>query len=128
MIFNYAINCPGCRAKLRLRISVGIEDPTYFYLICPKCNAPTKLMHSSLSGLSLEHNQPIMLLQDLKNLDGIVTIAFDFPSKPGTTSMKERYGSPFLTNASEMNGRLLNYQQRISQINLLYKEGLLRNS
>jgi hypothetical protein len=97
VIIRYAVECPGCKSAVALRLSVGLDERQPFFYVCPTCHAATRgaLLCSAPMQVTLE-------LSDGRKLDahehcvGTVTINPEFPSVASATSLEQPDGSAYL--------------------------------
>jgi hypothetical protein len=121
MIFRYHTLCPGCSAKIILRLSIGIDSYQPFYYVCERCGAANKgsleIDYSILpygTKITLDgQNHPMET--DFENPDQIITIGLDLPCiLTGADSPESQF--PFLHQSTLMGStdKLIQFQNRIS--------------
>jgi hypothetical protein len=116
MIKRTAVICPGCSAKIRLRISVGLDRVQPFYYVCSRCKAATrgKLLiwydPSPDSRLELEEGKEV---EDSDPVDQVITLHPDLPSKIDAREMYEEGGSPYLFQRALLKDNFLPFYKRL---------------
>jgi hypothetical protein len=120
MIIRQVVECPGCRAKIVLRISVGYDLEQPFYFVCSRCNAATRakqiIWYNPQPGNRLELEAGRLLDND-ENPDQIITLHPDLPAKAEAQGMMEPGGSPFLMLHSILGDKFENFMTRLHILN-----------
>ena len=110
--------CPGCRAKIRLRLGVGRSPHQPFYFVCKQCTAPAKgemVFDDEWNGeLFIEGSAAEIDSHD--EPDQTITIHSDLPAIVDATEMWEEGGSPFLLQRQLMSDE--NMQAWMGRLNL----------
>jgi hypothetical protein len=121
VILRYAVHCPGCGAKIVLRLGVGLDLEQPFYFVCKACNAATKgkliIWYKPEIGhrLELEEGTPV---DDDSDPAQVVTLHPDMPSLPDATEMWDAGGSPFLLQRDLLKGRFIEWHRRLELFRL----------
>ena len=121
MIIRYHTLCPGCEAKIRLRLSVGIDDYQPFYYVCDKCGAANRgaleidyRKDPPRRKLTLDGQDHTESTVDFDTPDQTITIGLDLPCfLVGTESAATQF--PFLHQSVLMGGneQILQFQHSI---------------
>lgn len=116
MICRYIVQCPGCNAKILLRISVGIDLEQPFYYVCGRCNAATRgkllIWYEPRPGGKLELEAG-KVLKENENPNQVITLHPDLPSKAEARDMREPGGSPFLMHFNILGNRFYEFEMRL---------------
>jgi len=121
VILRYAVHCPGCDAKIVLRLGVGLDLEQPFYFVCKACNAATKgkliIWYKPEVGhrLELEEGSPV---DDYSNPAQVVTLDPDVPSLPDATEMWDAGGSPFLLQRDLQKENFIGWHRRLQLFRL----------
>lgn len=126
MIRRTDVFCAGCRAKIRLRIGVGLDERQPLYFVCAKCGAATRgeLVideEEPSATLFLEGSPPERTEHD--DPDQVVTIHPDLPAIVTATEMWDVGGSPFLLQEQLIGDakKLLEWKERVDGFRGLLK-------
>ena len=118
MIWRYAVQCPGCKAKIVLRIGIGFDVVQPFYFVCARCNAATRgkqiIRYKPTPGTRLELEAG-KLLNDDENPNQVITLHPDFPARAESKDMIEPDGSPFLMHHKILGDRFLEFNIRLKR-------------
>jgi hypothetical protein len=99
MVVRYAVQCPGCNAKILLRLGVGNDQQQPFFYVCGKCRAATKgvlsLNELSATGTELKLEDGQLLTSD----EGCTQTIHLHPDFPGTPDETELQKSAFMFHA-----------------------------
>ena len=116
MIWRYAVQCPGCGAKIVLRVGIGLDDVQPFYFICDDCKAVTRgkqiITYEPRPSARLELDAG-KLLDDDKNPNQVITLHPDLPAKSESKDLREPGGSPFLMHHKILGDRFLEFNTRL---------------
>lgn len=123
MIFRYGIECPGCQARLILRVSVGVDIEQPFVTLCRRCNTILKgkqiIWYEPHPGARLEMESARLI--DAQNEDGFtetISVHPELPFRPAAIEIADEGGSPFLQHTQLLGRSLFEAMRRI---------GLFRN-
>jgi len=115
MIFRYIVLCPGCKAKIRLRLSVGLDNEQPFYFVCNRCKAATRgkqvIWYEPQPGARLELEDGEQIDND-DNIDQVFNIHPDLPSKEKAAEMWDEGGSPFIMHHQLLGERFSEFNHR----------------
>jgi len=115
MIFRYTVLCPGCNAKIRLRLSVGLDNEQPFYFVCNRCKAATRgkqvIWYEPQPGARLELEDGEQIDKDDKP-DQVLTIHPDLPSRAEAAEMWDEGGSPFIMHHQLLGEHFLEFNRR----------------
>jgi hypothetical protein len=116
MIARFNVCCPGCEAKITLRIGVGYAPEQPFYFVCPNCRAATKarLIADEPPNLSLELEEGRVLDTSDKQ-DHVITLHADFPSAGKAASLSDPGSSPFILNTGLLGDNFHQFEMRTRQ-------------
>lgn len=131
MIVRYDVFCPGCNAKIRLRLGVGLDKEQPFYFVCNQCFAPTKGCHiidNEKVTADLKLYEGLIAKSPHKKVDQTVTLHPDFPALVSSEELSDVGGSPFLHHAQLMGGneQLHQFEKRICLIRSILASDKLR--
>ena len=115
MIFKYGVECPGCKAQICLRVSVGLDTEQPFYFVCTKCNSATRgkqiIWYEPNPGARIEFEDAKQIEIPAKP-DQTINIHPDLPAK-GDAQAWEEEGFPFIMNHFYLGDNLENFYSRL---------------
>ena len=128
MIFRYHVVCPGCEARIVLRLGVGLDDHQPFYFVCGRCGAPTHgILHIDPPAAELELEDGEISGEFSEQPDQIITISLDFPCLIFGDETPESV-FPFLHQGMLMGGldKVIEFQRRVGMFRHWIKSDWLK--
>lgn len=126
LILRYAVECPGCMAKIVLRLGVGVDTQLPFYYVCGKCGVPTRgVLHTRPDTMppraDLELEDGRIFDQEHEDADQVITISLDLPCLLVGDEASPEGMFPFFHQAELMGGleRLMEFQRRMGMFRQL---------
>lgn len=105
MIYRYGVECPGCKAAIALRVSVGHDTEQPFLFLCGRCHTVIRgkqiIWLDPAPGARIEM-EAAELLPDFhyfQNVDETISINPDLPARIAAQGMTDTGGSSFLHHA-----------------------------
>jgi hypothetical protein len=118
VIHRYGVECPGCQARLLLRISVGAEIEQPFFATCAKCHTIIKgkqvIWYDPHPGARLEMESATLLDPRAEGFVDTISIHPDLPARRSASSMESTGGSSFLHNVQLLGPAFMEAMQRMA--------------
>lgn len=117
MISRMPVVCPGCSAKIRVRLGLGPTDGTKFYFPCPSCRLP---IDGYISGRTLDTTK--VNFRGAKEFepdiepDVIVTVDPNIPLRFESTKLSEFGGAPSAIYVELLGDSVLSVSHRLSAL------------
>ena len=127
MIYRYGLECPGCRARIILRVTVGIEIEQPFFVVCGNCGTVIKgkqvIWYHPHPGARLDMESAQLI--DAQSESGFmetISVNPDLPSLRTATAIGDEGGSSFLHNAHLLGPAFMETMDRISRFRHMASE------
>jgi hypothetical protein len=125
MIMRFSVECPGCRARILLRLGVG-DERVPFYVICGQCHAPIRGVFTARPTdpptFSLDLTAGRVLEEFIEAHDQAFTLHPNYPTLLDAGAMDQPGGSPYLMamqqlgdNALEVMGNRAMFLERVDE-------------
>jgi hypothetical protein len=122
LIYRYGVECPGCHARLLLRVSVGADIEQPFFVVCGQCQTVIKgkqvIWYEPHPGARLDMESATLIDPREENFVETISVNPELPARRSATEMSDEGGSSFLHNAQLLGPSLVETMRRI---------GLFRN-
>ena len=117
-IVRYAVECPGCKVGLTLRLAVGLDERQSFFIVCPKCSAATRGALLWRGGIQTELEiSDGRLLDTYRDCQFTININPEYPSVPDAARLNQPGGSAFLMFVSLLGpDRMAAFQRATHQL------------
>src|SRR5260370_73944 len=118
MIFRYGIECPGCQARIILRVSVGLDIEQPFYLICGRCQSVIKgkqvIWYDPHPGARLEMESAKLIdPQNGGTFEQTISVNPDLPARQSATDLYDEGGSSFVHHHQLLGPAFMETMKRI---------------